>query len=673
MEQFIAIALWIPFLLIAVIIGIKFALTGYRSGLWRSLASLGATVLAALLSTVLAVAVARPLAAAIIEPVSDQGIDSATAVLLPFLAAILQSILALFVFSLILFVLVLVLKPLADRLVQRFVNCDGAFLPWAGLAVRVLDVLLYASLILLPLYGTISTYLAPVNSVIAIAPQDEETRKASQILDSVVSHPVTRFCSRGPAYLVCQGLTSVSMDNGTLNITAASDSLCTTLDMAHGLVMDAQNSRLTGKKVSEFTDYLQSEVLEQEWCYTAYQELTCAVSSYLSTSSHPALRDFGELMDVDRKGFVQNADAVLDFTGFLLQEDVLNRLTREGDSLTARDLEEIGLPQQIGQLINASPQAVACRHMLVFSLLDNDRYPSQEIRDRIIDAWCVEASADPDVQLRQGRAFVALMNASNGLSRMCANIDLSPQLREDIRDYVFTAPLVELLPDILEDSYRCYFPSDGESVSDTVGLDHLTAYLGGQQQFRQFIWDQMEACSRDAYSWDIGYRLEMSIHLSNLGSSWTPVIGWTASKSIDPALDLLGSDYFSWLESSGRVRTAWCLPELTEKTVALVDEDTPWAEWHLDGLWPLARAIELSATGADPQQLGNLLARDDAIQLARELVQAYGPDPLHISQQMDPLQQDNFRISLSGVFWDDWSDMTIQQRDEIMLAFFSME
>ena len=107
--EVVNIALWAPFALIMLIIGIIFCINGYRKGLWRALLSLLATVISAVVSVFVSPMIAKKAVDSASGVFAEVGITGEIEQLSPEFAemvdelvnGVLQSVVALSIFGLI--------------------------------------------------------------------------------------------------------------------------------------------------------------------------------------------------------------------------------------------------------------------------------------------------------------------------------------------------------------------------------------------------------------------------------------------------------------------------------------------------------------------------------------------------------------------------------------------
>lgn len=170
--EMVNLALWAPFALIMLVIGIIFCINGYRKGLWRALLSLLATVVSAVISVFVSPLIAKNVVASASGLLAEIGIIGEIGKVSAELAemvdelvnGVAQSVVALVIFGLIFFVLTIILKIVSAKVKKAALLTEEKGLKFAGLGVRLLDTVLYALIMLMPLYGTLSAYTPAVSA-----------------------------------------------------------------------------------------------------------------------------------------------------------------------------------------------------------------------------------------------------------------------------------------------------------------------------------------------------------------------------------------------------------------------------------------------------------------------------------------------------------------------------
>ena len=158
--------LWVPFLAVFFISGLIFCISGYKKGLWRALISLGVTVLSAIVSMLLSNAIAKALVPTVVAyvPVDDifESIPLSESVVNDLVHGLVGSVLSLVLFVVLMFVLTFIFKLVANAIKRKSLITPQKGYKFGGLGVRFVDAVLYTILLLLPIYGTIQTYVPTV-------------------------------------------------------------------------------------------------------------------------------------------------------------------------------------------------------------------------------------------------------------------------------------------------------------------------------------------------------------------------------------------------------------------------------------------------------------------------------------------------------------------------------
>ncbi|MBE6637592.1 MAG: CvpA family protein [Ruminococcaceae bacterium] len=217
----ISLLVWAPFLLIAAICGVSFALLGYKRGTPRALISLAATLLSAVVSVILARLIAS-FPASFVESLVVNAIGSDYA---PMLAgghmAALVSGLATAVCALVIFIPVFLLIALLIKLVSSAVFRNLIPQPkkignnLGGMAISIVDALLFTLILLLPLYGTLGLGNEVYTTVASL---DESLAAQQELVSSAGDTLLSKTATSGPFALVYDNLLSFSHEGETINL-----------------------------------------------------------------------------------------------------------------------------------------------------------------------------------------------------------------------------------------------------------------------------------------------------------------------------------------------------------------------------------------------------------------------------------------------------------------------
>ncbi len=172
----ITLIAWSPFLLLALIFGTVFCLKGYKRGAARAGISIGVTIITCILSILISKLIAGALAGTFAPMLTDvlknTGVKAGANELTSLATSLGSAVAALILFIPVFIILVSILKPVTSFIVKRFIPAPKHVAnKIGGLSVSLIDALLLAMLITLPLYGT----LALADGVIGIfADKDDE-------------------------------------------------------------------------------------------------------------------------------------------------------------------------------------------------------------------------------------------------------------------------------------------------------------------------------------------------------------------------------------------------------------------------------------------------------------------------------------------------------------------
>lgn len=211
--QTLNLILWAPFCMVVLLSGLRFAIQGWKRGIWVALLNLGITLAAAAIAVPIA-KLALPIVLARLSVALSDALPamelSGGSVLGQGLPRILA---ALLLFPLIFFLLALVAR-LTSLLLRPLLSTKKAGPRAAGLVVGTIHAVVYPLLLLLPLYGTLAVFAPTVS-----------TEPHASVL---AEHPVVRLAATEPAQWYYGNLSTVEVAGTTLDagdIAAAAEGL----------------------------------------------------------------------------------------------------------------------------------------------------------------------------------------------------------------------------------------------------------------------------------------------------------------------------------------------------------------------------------------------------------------------------------------------------------------
>ena len=248
---------WAPFLLLALIFGIVFTLVGYKRGSARAGISIGVTALSCFLSVVLAKVLSGAVAGAITPVFEDMLGGSGIDQLAPLALALAGAVSALVLYIPIFILLTSVLKPVASVIFKRIIpKPKHVANRLGGLAISLVDALLVAFLVLLPIYGTLSL----AGGVTDIIDGEEEMK---QYVSAATDPFIVDVAGVPPFSTVYDSLMSCKLNGNTISVSA-------TLRQATQLINDIsvfgdlKNADLSDEDLIKLLDSLEKLVLSND-------------------------------------------------------------------------------------------------------------------------------------------------------------------------------------------------------------------------------------------------------------------------------------------------------------------------------------------------------------------------------------------------------------------------
>ncbi len=465
------IILWGVFLIVLLVSGGVFCVSGYKKGVWHALISLGTTLVAFALSLLLANVIAPVLTPAVSGLLrSEEAVSSSLKDLLLAVATdgVVESALSLLLFVVFLLLLTVVLKIVGSKLQKNRFFTPEKGLRYAGLGVRVADALVFTALLILPLYGTLSVYASAAQSVLdfgafttSIASQtpspsgdtsvtedaatdmalyqpvsaarmsiktvsedvemiDSEQSAYMEMLAGVNAHPLVTVANVPPMQAVYSGLSAFETSDGNveiIEIVSAADELLFRLENLIG-----KDVADYGKEEQEFIDFLRDEVMQTEWFYALYSECLVQAQDMLAyTQADTAFtEELFMTLQLSKEEFDATCVPLLDFADYLLSSRLINEMIRP--NVDAEILYEKGLFNEIAKLLNSNEQMAALKALLlqdiVEFLFEQDPVIVQTLKDRITcapltDAAQLEAEAEAIVAALQNAASWQRIGGTN--------------------------------------------------------------------------------------------------------------------------------------------------------------------------------------------------------------------------------------------------------------------
>lgn len=425
-ETAINIILCVPFLLVAIVTGIIYLISGFRKGLWHALVSLGVTVVSILVSLLLA-----NLAASLLSGVLVNAIPQSIFAQMPafsgmaksFIKGLIQDVLSLIFFSLFFFICLIVLKLVGNRIVSQIekLQVSEKGMKFAGMGVRLVDTLLVTFLLLLPLYGSISTYMTPV--VKAKTTNAQQLSTTDSMLLCVVNHPLVRSYDAGPGEWLYSGLSGFKVNETRINLPEMADTLETTLDLIMEIEQTANEEKV--QATLRLNKHLRDNVIESEWCYSlicsVVDEVEVAMEQYADENTQQQAQPYLDLFDMSQKEFESNGMALVDFITYALEHEFMEFYKTSNYEILSQEFLT-----ELGDLINYSDQATALKKLITIQAMasfyeeyDYENYDPTTYEDAMLQAqiqagnfvddhWG-DGKVPQEQRIREAQAFMVMM------------------------------------------------------------------------------------------------------------------------------------------------------------------------------------------------------------------------------------------------------------------------
>jgi len=239
---------------------------------------------------------------------------------------LVQSCVALLLFGIFFFLFLVVFKMIWNHVKKEALVPRNKNMKWGGLGVRALDALVVALLLLIPLYGLLSTYAPPIASLIT-ATQGADA-EAAQYCSEISGNGMVSLYKAGPLAWVRSPLSRFRVGEIRMDLGKIAKVSGEAIDKV-GRLNAAENREETIEAVADLSKFLREEVIEEEWFYDAASQAKQAMSDALETLNEDEQEVAGQVLavfDLPREEFQENGVAVLDFTTYILESGAINVL-----------------------------------------------------------------------------------------------------------------------------------------------------------------------------------------------------------------------------------------------------------------------------------------------------------------------------------------------------------
>lgn len=409
-EQIIQIVLWVPFGLIVLISGIIFCVSGYKKGLWRALMALAATVISALISLLLARLMGGVLASFILTKLPEEilaGSGLPEALMTGLIGGAIKMFISLALFFIFMLFFTIILRSAADLIAKGKLQPKNTLMKLLGMLVGAVAAVCYTLLLLLPLYGTLGTYLPVVESLVSLSGDGD--MEALGYLQAVTGHPVVQISGTGPVGAVYGGLAAMDVGESTFNVAHMAQTADKLMDTMNQMsVADPEELPQEAKKLIRIA---REDVVQQKWFYDMAQEGITALRTELAESPEAntqeamLLNRFLDVLDCPQKDFSKNCDAILNFAEYCLDQDIIEIMESEDPAA----LYSSGIIAQAGALANCTPEAVEVKKLMITTFMAAAQELTVEEAIAYVEVLGIGQITDPADQLKEAEAILLLM------------------------------------------------------------------------------------------------------------------------------------------------------------------------------------------------------------------------------------------------------------------------
>jgi len=394
-------------------IGVAFAICcpiflkhGYNKGFWRSLISLGATVLGVIVSLLLGKLFGWLLSgpvANLFSGVLAAGAEGMGDLLTVIVQGVLQAVISLIFFGIFFIITLIVLKNVAKKIHWEKIEKepkDKKGLRFAGMGIRLVDTVVVCLAVLLPLYGSLSV-VSPAASGVASMAGGSSSGSAAQVLQSIDQHPMVVVYKTGPASVVVGELSTANIGDQSIDpteITAALEGVFTRFAVFTEADGDARAAAL-----EDLVGYTRRNVVEKDWSYDILQIVRQEYAKYLAQEEDPIGQQMYELTDMSKAEFKSNGVALLEFIEYALQNDFM--VFYESSDYEALSPE---FYEKLGALINHSEQAITFKKLLMKESAQK-LFDDAQRADAFIEQHISDEPTAKELQKQEGEAFMRMV------------------------------------------------------------------------------------------------------------------------------------------------------------------------------------------------------------------------------------------------------------------------
>ena len=392
----INILLWLPFLLTVLISGIIFCIAGYRKGIWRAMISFGATLVSAIISYAAAKIISPLISPSLLGFIPFEELSSVP-ILIPLIDGLISSVVSIVLFAIFMLIVTIITKIIAAHIKKDCLITKERSKKFGGLAVRAVDAIIFSILLLLPIYGTIASYLPTVTTLMSYS---EDVDDVVTYLNAISKHPVVSMAKPAPVSAVYDGLSAFDFKGVSVSLPKISKTVEETMSFFDN-VLEKSPEEISEQGVVVI-DQLKENVVYQDWFYAIAQEGFSAASGMAEDAEIP--EDMEILIDMSKEDFQANCSAILDVAEYIFEKDIFTETVRqlESDEPDLTFIYSSGLDQKLGELLSSTEQTLLLKAYLLSEL-------EGELPDSLACLSSSEPITDPELQKEFGKAILDVL------------------------------------------------------------------------------------------------------------------------------------------------------------------------------------------------------------------------------------------------------------------------
>lgn len=417
------LALFVPFFLVLLIVGIIYLVSGYKKDFGRSLVSVCATIVSVLVSMLLAKLLAGIFAKVLISKIPGALLTELGA-LGGFASAIvggmLQIILAFVLFSTFFIIFLIVFKSVAKRIklgkLERL-NFGTKQSKIGGMAIRAVDAFIVSMFLLMPIYGGIGAVVPTVAKVVRMT--GVKDGQVAEVLQALEKHPVLAMYQYGPTSWVSSGLSTFEMNGKSVNVAKVADSMEGVMARIEKFSKAKGEEKIQAYK--ELNTYIRENVIEEKWCYDTVMAFLKEFEKQGAQDADmaEAVKIVKPLLKMSYADFKKTGIAISEFTDYALESNFVD-INKTGDYT---ELPE-DFAKRFGKLLNQSDQLISVKKMILQSSveevfrsnMDADADSTKAEAAKFVEKYYGSGKVAEELQTKEADAFVILLLGGDELN-----------------------------------------------------------------------------------------------------------------------------------------------------------------------------------------------------------------------------------------------------------------